>query len=164
MIPIAKFNLKNDEVKTLKGKLATINEEYETILNAKELELYNLSTENMSELEKAKADAKRVKEENSKYAKKFNRMSAEAKLIKGGITNEDYINELLDSIVSDDELQTNKATDAFLKVYSAGIGDVARRVEEDIISESTQVETKGKKPDVATPTDDIDDILDEVWE
>lgn len=154
MIPVDKFNEKLEEIKGLKGKLTTVEDNHKKALQEKENELYEYKTSQMTEEQRNQAEIERLNGLIEQSTIKQNRAEGTARLAKAGFTNEDEINKLVETMVTADTEKSMANLDTVIGIRQKVLEDAREQVEKDLLAE--QQGGRGDNADTPPPADDMD--------
>lgn len=151
MIPKGTFNKVNDENKSLKSQVDTLNSNIDGLNN----QIEEVKTSNMDEQELIKHQLEKAQGQITQHALEKNRLSAENKFVSAGFAQEEYAS-LLDQIVSEDSEQTLGLVDSFLNLTNNKI-EGAKKQQVDKMLKDNLTPPKGNKLD--EELDDIDALV-----
>lgn len=163
LIPEDKYKL---DVKELKDKNKTLSDEWKSKYDELDLEHHNLKTSHMSDAEKAQAEIERLTKISEEAQLKINKSSAAAKLAKAGIEDEDQIENIINTYVTNDTVKSTKNLDLFLSFTSDLKNKVKEQVENDLINKNNNPKDGEDPNPPAQKTDEdiADEDIAEVWD
>lgn len=150
MIPLDKFNEKLDEIKNLNTQITTLKDNHANEIRAKDNELYDFKTANMTELEKANADKEKMQKMLDELNINNTKAEARAKLAKAGIDNEERVNSIIETFITDDKEKSLNAIETLIGVRTETIEATKKQVEDGVLGD--QQNTGGT--DVTPPIKD----------
>ena len=131
-----------EETRTLKTKLSETETSFTEQLLAKDNELYSVKTAQMTEEQKLKADNERLQSQISSFHKEKNILEGKNKLIKAGFNDEEEINKLTSTLITEDSTKSMESIDMIVNLRKGLEQGLKSQVEKDIL-DSNQKDEKG---------------------